>query len=109
LPIATPQVYDPNSWDAAAVILLAAEAAKANTGAAIQSKISEVANAPGEEVTDVCQALALVREGKDINYQGASGTVDFNAQGDVVGKYDIWTIADDGKLTVKSTVSVGGS
>jgi ABC-type branched-subunit amino acid transport system substrate-binding protein len=104
-----PQVYDPNSWDAAAVIVLAAEAAKANTGAAIKDQISQVANAPGEEVTDVCQALALVRQGKDINYQGASGTVDFNAEGDVVGKYDIWTIADDGKLTVKSTVSVGGS
>jgi ABC-type branched-subunit amino acid transport system substrate-binding protein len=104
-----PQVYDPNSWDAAAVIVLAAEAAKANTGAAIKDQIALVANAPGEAVTDVCKALALVREGKDIDYQGASGTVDFNAQGDVVGKYDVWTIADDGKLTVKSTVSIGGS
>ncbi|MCU0569811.1 MAG: amino acid ABC transporter substrate-binding protein, partial [Oculatellaceae cyanobacterium Prado106] len=72
-------------------------------------KIREVADAPGEEVTDVCQALTLVREGKDINYQGASGTTDFNAQGDVVGNYDVWTIADDGKLQVKSQISVGGN
>lgn len=102
-----PNVYDPNSWDAAAVMVLAAEAAKANTGAALKDKIPEVANAPGEEFTDVCQALAAVRQGEDINYQGASGNVDFNEQGDVVGAYDIWTIADDGKLNIENTIEVG--
>ncbi|HEY9660968.1 MAG TPA: ABC transporter substrate-binding protein [Allocoleopsis sp.] len=100
-------VYDSNSWDAAAVMVLAAEAAKANTGEAMKSKIDEVANAPGEEVSDVCQALALVRQGKDINYEGASGNVDFNAEGDVVGAYDVWTITDEGKLEVKDTIEVG--
>lgn len=103
-----PGVYDPNSWDAAAVLVLAAEAAKGTTGAALKDKIREVANPPGEEVTDVCQALSLVREGKDINYQGASGSVDFNDNGDVVGSYDVWTITDDGKLDVESVINVGG-
>jgi branched-chain amino acid transport system substrate-binding protein/neutral amino acid transport system substrate-binding protein len=103
-----PNVYDPNSWDAAAVMVLAAEAAKANTGAALKDQIREVANAPGEEVTDVCQALSLVREGQDINYQGASGNVDFNDQGDVVGAYDVWTITDEGQLEVQETIEVGG-
>jgi ABC-type branched-subunit amino acid transport system substrate-binding protein len=102
-------VYDANSWDAAAVILLAAEAAKSNTGNAIKEKISEVANSPGQEVTDVCEALSLVREGQDINYQGASSSIDFDEQGDVVGVYDVWTINDDGKLAVQSTVEGGGS
>lgn len=103
-----PGVYDPNSWDAAAILVLAAEAAKGTTGAALKDQIREVANPPGEEVTDVCQALSLIQEGKDINYQGASGTVDFNDNGDVVGSYDVWTITDDGKLEVKSTINVGG-
>lgn len=103
-----PNVYDPNTYDAGAVLVLAAEAAKSNTGSAIQAKIADVANAPGEKVSDVCQALELVRQGKDIDYQGASGTIDFNAQGDVVGIYDVWTIADDGKLQVKSQINVGG-
>jgi branched-chain amino acid transport system substrate-binding protein/neutral amino acid transport system substrate-binding protein len=74
-----PNVFDPNTWDAAAVMVLAAEAAQANTGEAMQSKLSEVANAPGQEVSYVCEALELVRAGTDINYQGASGTVEFNA------------------------------
>jgi len=104
-----PNVYDPNTYDAAAVLVLAAEAAKANTGAAIKDKVNAVANAPGEPVSDVCKALALVRQGKDIDYQGASGLIDFNPQGDVVGVYDVWTIADDGKLQVKSKIDVGGS
>ncbi|GAB4228705.1 MAG: ABC transporter substrate-binding protein [Elainellaceae cyanobacterium] len=104
-----PNVYDPNSWDAAAVMVLAAEAAKGTTGAALKDQIREVANAPGQEVTDVCEALALVREGEDVNYQGASGNVDFNEQGDVVGAYDVWTINDEGELEVQDTIEVGGS
>lgn len=104
-----PSAYNSNTWDATALLVLAAEAAKSNTGPAIKAKIRDVANAPGQEVTDVCQALALVREGKDINYQGASGTVELDAQGDVTGNYDVWTIEKNGKLAIKDTISVGGS
>lgn len=104
-----PKVYDPNSWDAAALMILAAEAAKNSTGDGIKSQLANVANAPGEEVSDVCQALTLVREGKDINYQGASGTVDLNPQGDVTGSYDLWTIAPEGDVKVTGNISVSGS
>lgn len=104
-----PGVYDPNSWDAAAVVVLAAEAAKTTAGSAIKDKIREVANPAGQEVTDVCQALSLIREGKKINYQGASGKLDFNAQGDVSGSYDVWTIDNGGYLKVTSTITVSGS
>jgi len=103
-----PNVYDPNSWDAAAILALAAEAAKSSDGAAIQAQVNEVANAPGQPVSDVCEALELVRAGTDIDYQGASGTIDFNAEGDVVGRYDVWTIGPDGKVQVESTIDVEG-
>jgi len=93
------------AWDAAALLVLAAEAAKANTGEGIRSKLREVANGPGEEVDDVCAALALLREGKEINYQGASGNVDIDENGDVVGVYDIWQVTDDGKLEVIGKVN----
>ena len=86
-------------------MVLAAQAAKANTGVGIQSKITEVANAPGTEVADVCEGLKLLREGKDINYQGASGNVDIDKNGDVVGVYDVWSVANDGKLTTIGQVS----
>jgi neutral amino acid transport system substrate-binding protein len=100
-----PGEYVPQSWDATALLVLAAQAAKANTGVGIQSKIREVANAPGTEVSDVCEGLKLLREGKDINYQGASGNVDIDQNGDVIGVYDVWQVTNDGKLTVIDKVT----
>ena len=102
-----PGPYDPNTWDAAAVAVLAAEAAHATSGSAIRSKMTGVASNPGIEVSDICQALSLVREGKDINYQGTSGTIDFNRAGDAVGNYDVWTVDYTGAIKVKSTIQVG--
>jgi ABC-type branched-subunit amino acid transport system substrate-binding protein len=99
-----PALYDPYTWDAAAVAVLAAEAANTG-GATLRSKMFEVANAPGIVVSDVCQALTMVREGRDINYQGASGTVDFNQAGDAIGIYNIWTIDFAGTIKVESPVS----
>ncbi len=92
--------YVPHTWDATVLLMLAAEAAKANTGEGIQSKIRDVANAPGTAVTDPCKALELLKKGEDIDYQGASGNVDIDANGDVIGSYDVWTVKDDGTLAV---------
>lgn len=100
-----PSAYVPHSWDATALLVLAAEAAKVNTGEGIKNKLRDVANAPGVEVSDVCEGLKLLKEGQDINYQGASGNVDIDANGDVVGSYDVWTVQDDGKLNVISKVN----
>jgi neutral amino acid transport system substrate-binding protein len=97
--------FVPHTYDAAILMMLAAEAAKANTGEGIQSKIREVAAGPGQEVTDPCEALALVKAGKPVNYQGASGNVDIDANGDVVGSYDVWTVKPDGTLAVIDKVS----
>lgn len=99
-----PPAYVPQAWDAAALLVLSAQAAKANTGEAIASKIREVAGGPGEEVTDVCKGLELLKEGKTINYQGASGNVDIDENGDVVGVYDVWQVQADGKTTVTGKV-----
>ncbi|HAG79731.1 MAG TPA: amino acid ABC transporter substrate-binding protein, partial [Cyanobacteria bacterium UBA12227] len=96
--------YVPHSYDAAALLMLAAEAAKANTGEGIKSKIREV-SAGGTEVTDLCQAMEMVRKGEDINYQGASGNVDIDENGDVIGDYDTWKVETDGKLDVTGKVS----
>jgi neutral amino acid transport system substrate-binding protein len=97
--------FVPHTWDAAVLLMLAAEAAKSNTGEGIQSKIREVANGPGTEVTDACQAIELLRKGEDINYQGASGNVDIDERGDVVGSYDVWTVNEDGTLKVIDKVT----
>lgn len=101
----SPGEYVPQSWDATALLLLAAQAAKANTGAGIASTIRDVANAPGTPVSDICEGLKLVSSGQDIDYQGASGNVDIDQNGDVVGVYDVWTVKDDGNLAVIDKVN----
>ncbi len=97
--------FVPHNWDAAILMMLAAEASDANTGEGIKSKILEVANAPGTEVSDACEAIALVRNGEDINFQGASGNVDIDANGDVIGGYDVWQVGEDGSLSVIDNVN----
>jgi ABC-type branched-subunit amino acid transport system substrate-binding protein len=103
----SPEIYDPNTWDAAALLVLAAEAAKSTQSTALQPQIRAVSNAPGEEVSEVCQALTLLREGKEINYQGASGDLELDEWGDVPGQYDVWQIQKDGTLTIVETIAVG--
>lgn len=102
-----PSRYDATTWDAVAVVALAAEAAKATTGSAIKTQVPQVANPPGIEVSDICQALSFVRDGREINYQGASGTVDFTPAGDAVATYDVWTIDYTGQIKVESTIEAG--
>lgn len=102
--------FVPHNWDAAVLMMLAAEASDANTGEGIKNNIREVANAPGTEVNDACEAMELVRNGEDINFQGASGNVDIDENGDVVGSYDVWQVAEDGTLSVIDKVDpVGGN
>ena len=98
--------FVPHSWDAAMLMMLAAEASDTNTGEGIKSKIAEVANAPGTEVSDACQAMELLRKGEEIDYQGASGNVDLDANGDITGSYDVWQVNEDGSLEVIDNVPV---
>ncbi|MGJ3248569.1 MAG: ABC transporter substrate-binding protein [Elainellaceae cyanobacterium] len=99
-----PGAFVPHTWDAAAVLVLAAQAAGENDGEAIKDQIRAVSGGPGTEVTDVCEALELINAGEDINYQGASGQVDIDENGDVIGSYDVWTVTQEGKIEVVDKV-----
>jgi len=78
------------------IIALAAQKAGKADGAAIQKAIREVANPPGEPVgprpEDIKKAIQLIKEGKDINYEGVAGSQDFDANGDVVGTIEVWKV-----------------
>ena len=89
----------PYAWDAAALMMLAAEAAGSNHKLAIQSELRNIANPPGIEVTDVCQGLEHLRQGEMINYQGISGQVDLDGWGNVntIQEYDVWQISAEGQ------------
>jgi len=97
--------FVPHTWDATIVMMLAAELADRNTGTAIKNHLREVANAPGQTVSDPCQALRLIRNGEDINYQGASGDLEFDQYGDTVSAYDVWQVEAQGKINLIDQVT----
>lgn len=80
--------YVTSSYDAAAIIVLAIQAAGSSDRRAIQSKVMMVANAPGEKILpgELAKALKILKDGGDVDYVGASG-VEFNDVGEVFGTY----------------------
>ena len=86
------------AYDAIIVMALAAQAAGTNTdSAAIRDSLRDVANAPGTAYgpgeDDIIGAMAAIADGDDIDYQGASGSVDFDENGDITfGAIEIWRV-----------------
>ncbi len=81
------------------VVLIALAAAKAGTitdSKAIRNALRDVATGPGIEVSGepegIKEALKLIADGKDIDYEGVSGSLEFNESGDVNGTIEIWKI-----------------
>ena len=66
--------FSAESYDAAALIMLAMQAAKSHKSADFKSKIVDVANAPGEQILpgELGKALEMIAAGKDIDYVGAT-------------------------------------
>lgn len=82
-PSLTDFTYGPQSYDAAVVIALAAEAAGCADGTAIAAELPNVAGNGGEACTTYADCVALIQAGTDIDYQGVTGSVDFNEYGDL--------------------------
>ena len=103
-----PLPFITNAYDGTAVIGLAAFAAKNKglplTSANIRDNLRVVANPPGEKVYpgEFKKAFDLIKQGKDINYEGAAGSVDFDKAGDVVTPIEIWEYKDGKIETVRT-------
>ncbi|MEM1376779.1 MAG: ABC transporter substrate-binding protein, partial [Pseudomonadota bacterium] len=80
--------YRGESYDAAALMILAMQKAGAADRSAIAGNIMELANAPGEEIGpgELGKALELVAAGEDIDYVGATN-VEFTDVGEAAGTY----------------------
>lgn len=98
-----PLPFIDSAYDAAMILMLAAEAAGSAEGEAIRDAIRDVANAPGEEVGpgEFARAKELLAAGEDINYEGAAGSQEFDENGDVAGSYEHWVITGGELQTVE--------
>ena len=79
-----------------AMILLALGIIKAGVCEpdSVKKVLQSVSAPPGDTVNvgEFKTAVSLLNQGKDINYEGASGPVDFDEVGDVTANYEVWKI-----------------
>jgi branched-chain amino acid transport system substrate-binding protein len=93
--------YTPESYDAAALLLLAMQAAGSTDPAVYKDSILDVANAPGEQIFpgELAKALELIAAGTDIDYVGASA-VELIGPGESAGSYRMIEVKDGVNETV---------
>ena len=87
--------FAPESYDAAALIMLAMQAAESSASGDYKDHILDVANAPGTEIFpgELQKALELIAAGEDIDYVGASA-VELIGPGESAGNYQEIEFAD---------------
>lgn len=90
------------SYDAAALIMLAMQAAKSTNSKDWSTKVMDIANAPGEKINagELGRALELIAAGTDIDYVGATA-VELVGAGESAGNYREYTIKDGAFVTDK--------
>ena len=105
--------YVKETYDATVAIALAAEAAGSVDGEAIRDQLRGIAESPGNPIpgtpAGVADALALLGEGKDIDYEGTSGVLEWDEHGDVRrGFVGVWRFTADGRIEDLESIPYGG-
>ena len=102
--------YVKETYDAVIALALAAQAAGSVDGAAIRDHLREIAGPPGRTVpgtpTGVADGLSLLAQGHEIDFDGASGTLDWDDNGDLRRGYiGTWRFTSDERIEELDAVS----
>ncbi len=94
--------FSAESYDSAALIALAMQAAGSADRAKLQASVMAVANAPGEKILpgELGKALKILAAGGEIDYVGATD-VEFNAIGETNGSYKEQEIKDGKYMVIR--------
>ena len=95
--------YVRSTYDAAVAIALAAQAAGSLEGGAIRDQLRAIGGAPGEVVIagveGIARALEVLGDGGDVDYDGASVSLDWDEHGDLLrGHIGIWRFTRDERI-----------
>ena len=101
--------FDAEVFDATALCFLGAAAASSNDGRRIADRIESVSGPPGRRFGPgrLGAAVRALRRGAEIDYQGASGPLDLDQDGDpTAGVFGVYRYRDghprvQGKITVR--------
>ena len=92
----TPTIFSAHFYDCLMVTVLAAQEAQSNDPTVFVANMITVTEG-GEKCTSFEACFALIQEGADIDYDGASGPLDFAANGEpTVGTYDLFDYDAEG-------------
>jgi len=102
----TPTIFSAHKYDCLVTIVLAAQEAQSTDPSVIKDSMISVTTG-GTKCSLVADCLELVWAGEDIDYDGASGPLDFGPSGEPsVGTYDIFVYdAEGGTETLDQVVA----
>lgn len=90
------QSYITNAYDAVVIVALAIDEAKLPAATAIRDAMRKVTDPKGEKVyagvAQLKHGLQLLKQGKTIQYVGATGPIRFDANGDTVAPMTVWSV-----------------
>jgi ABC-type branched-subunit amino acid transport system substrate-binding protein len=84
------------AYDAVISLALADDYAKATNGTTVAHDMTKVTNPPGTACYTYASCLALIKAGKKINYEGASGDLDYNQYNNTFGPYGAFKASTSG-------------
>lgn len=89
------------------LLMLASEQCDCVKGEPLKKALFQVQN-DGTEVSTVSEALTKIRNGEDIDWDGAAGEMSWDGIGDVTtGTYSTWKVDDQGRIvTIESGIQV---
>lgn len=93
-------VYAGESYDAAALLILAMAQAESASASDYAGEVMGIANEPGEKIYpgELSKALQIIADGGEVDYEGATG-VEFVEPGEAAGSYAEFRV-QDGSLEV---------
>ena len=97
-----PGPFTAESYDAAAMIMLAMQAANSSDSSKLKDKVFDIANAPGEKIYpgELAKGLGILKNGGQIDYEGASA-VELVGAGESAGNYRQIVIENEAVKAVK--------
>lgn len=90
--------YEAQATDWISLALLAIQKAGKPEGPDIRDSVRSISQGNGAKTYSAVDGLKLLRDGKDVNYDGASGSCDFNEKGDIIDCRFRYSEAKDGKI-----------
>jgi branched-chain amino acid transport system substrate-binding protein len=90
--------YSAQTHDHAALAILAAALAGDASGTAIRDHVRRISQGEGEKVDNVTDGLRAIAAGRPINFEGASGPVEFEERGDIRGTKFRFEVAENGRF-----------